>query len=129
MANLLDRTTPHLWLIVSVGRNSKAYSAERKHSHAAHYVSLMRSPIKTFEDKLYKTLQHMPCSPHGYCLAGLHWNALARVGRNSKAYSAERKDIHTAHYVSLIRPCTTTQSILKQLRPATARVVPAEYTS
>ena len=53
----------------------------------------------------------------------------ARVGRNSKAYSAERKDIHTAHYVSLIRPCTTTQSILKQLRPATARVVPAEYTS
>ena len=39
-------------------------------------------------------------------------------GRNSKAYSAEIKDIHTAHYVSLMHP-TTTQSTLKQPRPAT----------
>ena len=43
---------------------------------------------------------------------------LARVGRNSKAYSAERKYLHTAHYVSLMRP-TKTQSTLKQPHPAT----------
>ena len=96
-----------------LGRNNKAYSAERKDLHTAHYVSLMR-PTKT-----QSTLkQPPPCNPHGYCLAGLHWNVLARVGRNSKAYSAERKELHTAHYVSLMRP-TTTQSTLKQPNPAT----------
>ena len=39
-------------------------------------------------------------------------------GRNSKAYSAEITDIHTAHYVSLMHP-TTTQSTLKPPHPAT----------
>ena len=42
----------------------------------------------------------------------------ARLGRNNKAYSAERTDLHTAHYVSLMRP-TKTQSTLKQPRLAT----------